>query len=374
MTLILIAITTIVSVTAMFTIPVPPEKGLYDWLQLDKMAVAAGEYWRLWTVTLLHSPTDPLHLIFNMYALWLAGTIVERWYGSIRFLAFYLACAAAGSTASFVFGGDVPSVGASGAIFGLFGILLAAGRVHHPVDRQSRGIVSQLVVLVIINIAFGFASGGSIDNAAHLGGLAAGLFIGALVPPTAVPTLSSLWQRPVEPGVGAATTTAPGVRRGRRRARGRHRRGRRDRPRDRAAPGEPGPEPARERRDSRGRDRRVVAGQTGGVSAAISIREAGVGERGSAPRRPTRRSRSSAPRRSRRSTLSGDIRSRTELRTCASRRSMPSARRSVTSIDSMSVVATSRSAVAPMSSTSTAGGDRPSPDEGHRSGPSRRRR
>jgi hypothetical protein len=70
--------------------------------------------------------------------------------------------------------------------------------------------MSQLVVLVIINIAFGFASGGSIDNAAHLGGLAAGLFIGALVPPTAVPTLSSLWQRPVEQGVGAATTTAPG--------------------------------------------------------------------------------------------------------------------------------------------------------------------
>jgi membrane associated rhomboid family serine protease len=210
MTMILIAITVIVSVTAMFTIPDPPEKGLYDWLQLDKMAVAAGEYWRLWTVTLLHSPTDPLHLIFNMYALWLSGSIVERWYGSIRFLAFYLACAAAGSTASFVFGGDVPSVGASGAIFGLFGILLAAGRLHHPVDRQSRGIMSQLVVLVIINIAFGFASGGSIDNAAHLGGLAAGLFIGALVPPTAVPTLSSLWQRPVEQGVGAATTTAPG--------------------------------------------------------------------------------------------------------------------------------------------------------------------
>ena len=59
-----------------------------------------------------------------MYALYLAGTIVERWYGSLRFLLFYLACAAAGSVASFVFGGDVPSVGASGAIFGLFGVLL----------------------------------------------------------------------------------------------------------------------------------------------------------------------------------------------------------------------------------------------------------
>lgn len=93
---------------------------------------------------------------------------------------------------------------------GLFGILLAAGRVHRPVDRQTAGIMRQLVVLVLINVAFGFASGGSIDNAAHLGGLAAGLWLGALVPPTAVPTLSSLWRRPVEAGVGAARTTAPG--------------------------------------------------------------------------------------------------------------------------------------------------------------------
>jgi rhomboid protease GluP len=191
LTLLIIAVTSIVSLTAYFS---AEGQQLYDLLQLDKQAVADGEYWRLWTVTLLHG--DILHLAFNMYALYLAGTVVERWYGSLRFLAFYLACAAAGSTASFVFGGDNPSVGASGAVFGLFGILLAAGRVHHPVDRQSRPIMSQLLVLVVINIVFGFASGNRIDNAAHLGGLAAGLWLGALVPPTRVPTLSSLWQRP----------------------------------------------------------------------------------------------------------------------------------------------------------------------------------
>jgi hypothetical protein len=145
-----------------------------------------------------------------MYALYLAGTIVERWYGSIRFGAFYLACAAAGSTASFVFGGDAPSVGASGAVFGLFGILLAAGRLHHPVDPQSRGVVSQLMFLVLINIVFGFASGGSIDNAAHLGGLAAGLWLGALVPPTGVPTMSALWHRPGETRAAVGRATAPG--------------------------------------------------------------------------------------------------------------------------------------------------------------------
>jgi membrane associated rhomboid family serine protease len=190
-TLAIVALSSVVSLTALFSVD---RQAIYDLLQLDKPAVAAGEYWRLWTVTVLHG--DLLHLLFNMYALWLAGPIVERWYGRVRFLAFYLACAAGGSVASFVFGGDVPAVGASGAIFGLFGILLAAGRLHNPVDRQSRALVGQIGMLILLNLAFGFASGGSIDNAAHLGGLVSGLWLGALILPTGVPTLSSLWQRP----------------------------------------------------------------------------------------------------------------------------------------------------------------------------------
>ena len=72
-------------------------------------AVHDGQYYRLVSSAFIHYGL--LHLAFNMYALYLAGTIVERWYGSIRFGAIYLACAAAGSTASFVFGGDAPSVG-----------------------------------------------------------------------------------------------------------------------------------------------------------------------------------------------------------------------------------------------------------------------
>jgi rhomboid protease GluP len=193
-TMILITATVIVSASALLS-----DDGdlLYQTFQLDKALVAQGEYWRLFTVTLLHGSF--LHLLFNMYALYLAGPIVERWYGSIRFLLFYLACAAAGSVSSFVFGGDAPSVGASGAIFGLFGLLLAAGRVHHPVDRGSRALVGQLGMLILINIAFGFAVTG-IDNAAHLGGLAAGLFLGALIPPTRVQTMSTLWQRGADAG------------------------------------------------------------------------------------------------------------------------------------------------------------------------------
>jgi membrane associated rhomboid family serine protease len=191
-TTVLIAASVIVSLTALLS-----DEGsfLFDAFQLDKGAVATGEYWRLLTVTLLHGSL--LHLAFNMYALYLAGPIVERWYGSTRFLLIYLACAAAGSVGSFVFGGDAPSVGASGAIFGLFGVLLAASRLHHPVDRQSRMLVSQLGMLILINIAFGFAVRG-IDNAAHLAGLAAGLWLGAVLPPTRVQTLASMWQRVTE--------------------------------------------------------------------------------------------------------------------------------------------------------------------------------
>jgi membrane associated rhomboid family serine protease len=194
LTTILIAATVVVSLSALWS----AEGGvLFEAFQLDKAAVAAGEYWRLWTVTLLHG--NELHLFFNMYALYLSGRIVERWYGWSYFLVFYLTCAAAGSIGSFVAGGEVPSVGASGAIFGLFGLLLAAGRFHHPVDRQGRALVGQLGMLILINLVFGFAVPG-IDNAAHLGGLIAGLWIGALIPPTRVPTMASLWQRPVDAG------------------------------------------------------------------------------------------------------------------------------------------------------------------------------
>ena len=196
--MILLAATVIVSLTAILS---AEGRGLFEALWLDKTRVAAGEYHRLWTVTLLHGSYGPrtfapsiAHLFFNMYALYLVGPIVERWYGSLRFLLFYLACAAGGSVASFAFGGVLPSVGASGAIFGLFGLLLSANRLHHPVDRQSSMLVGQLGMLILINIGFGFVIP-NIDNAAHIGGLATGLWIGALIPPTRVRTLASLWQR-----------------------------------------------------------------------------------------------------------------------------------------------------------------------------------
>ena len=195
-TIALVAITTIASLVVDFAGPEGAQLG--NLLALDKVAVAQGEIWRLWTVTLVHAPLDvmPFHLLFNMYALWLAGPFVEQLYGRWRFLAFYLVFAAGGSLLTFALGESPGGVGASGAIFGLFGLLFAAQRIHHPVlDRQSRAFLGQLGGLLAINLLFGFVVRG-IDNFAHIGGLISGVWLGLLLAPTNVPTLRSLWRRP----------------------------------------------------------------------------------------------------------------------------------------------------------------------------------
>ena len=207
LTWLIIGLTVVVSFMAMS----PEGSFLYGVLELDKRAVADGEYWRLWTVTLVHDPGNLLHLFFNMYALYICGPLIEQLYGSRLFLGFYLLFAAAGSVGSFVFGGDLPSVGASGAIFGLFGLLLAASRTHHPVlDRQGRSLVGQIGMLIVLNLILGFALGARIDNAAHVGGLLAGLWLGALIVPGRVSTLRGMWQRPAgQEGAGRPSLVLP---------------------------------------------------------------------------------------------------------------------------------------------------------------------
>jgi membrane associated rhomboid family serine protease len=197
-----VAFTVIVSLTANFA--GPAGDALFNLLALNKPLLAAGELWRLWTVVLVHAPLQemPLHLLFNMYFLFLAGPFVERLYGRWAFLGTYLLFAAGASLTSFAFSDAPVSVGASGAIFGLFGFLAAADMLHRPVlDRQMRGFLGQLVGLVVINLILGFIIPG-VDNLAHIGGLVTGLVIGVLFAPTRVPTLRSLWVRPgPTPGV-----------------------------------------------------------------------------------------------------------------------------------------------------------------------------
>lgn len=217
----IIAVTVVVSFTAWAGFsesPTAVDYGpLYPLLWLDKSAVAAGELWRLVTVILVHAP-DPtfffIHLGFNMYALYLVGPVVEAIYGGPRMLFMYLACAVTASTASFVVGPSGYATGASGAVFGLFGVLLVASRVHHPVvDRRRRAILTQVGSLIVINLLLGFGLAGSgtvnIDNAAHIGGLLGGLWLGLILLPAGAPTLSALWHNP--DGSSGARRVAPVV-------------------------------------------------------------------------------------------------------------------------------------------------------------------
>src|SRR5690606_21968649 len=135
------------------------------------------------TVVLVHGGI--LHLGFNMYALFIVGPIVEQLYGHARFLLIYILCALGGSAASYVFSDARWSVGASGAVFGLFGMLLVADRVHKPaLTRNARNLTAQIGGLIAINLVIGFVATG-IDNAAHIGGLLAGAVLGLVMVPIA---------------------------------------------------------------------------------------------------------------------------------------------------------------------------------------------
>ncbi|MGZ6214281.1 MAG: rhomboid family intramembrane serine protease, partial [Candidatus Limnocylindria bacterium] len=94
-------------------------------------AVAAGEWWRLITGAFLH--LGLLHIGFNMYALWLFGPIIEQMYGHIEYAVIYLLCALGGNVLTILFAPNVPALGASGAIFGLFGLAFIVSRRRHLV-------------------------------------------------------------------------------------------------------------------------------------------------------------------------------------------------------------------------------------------------
>jgi len=191
MTYVIIAVTSVVSLAAM-----TGDGSLENQLALLPLAVAHGDYYRLLSVALVHDPTDIFHLLFNMYALWFAGQLVERMYGPWMTLALYLISGVAAGAASFALGSIGGSVGASGAIFGLFGVVLVATRFHHAIlDAQSRAIAAQVGFLIVLNLVLGLTGIlGNIDNFGHAGGLLAGLWLGLLIPPGQVQTLGSMWQ------------------------------------------------------------------------------------------------------------------------------------------------------------------------------------
>ena len=131
--------------------------------------VADGEYHRLFTAMFMHFGL--IHLLFNMWALWILGRALESMFGPARFLAIYLVCGLGGNVAAYLFQPGALSAGASTAIFGLFAVLFVA-------LRRPRLSTSSVLPVIVINLIFTLTVPG-ISIAGHLGGLVTGGLVGA---------------------------------------------------------------------------------------------------------------------------------------------------------------------------------------------------
>lgn len=136
---------------------------------VNRDLIISGQYYRLFTGMFLHA--NIIHILFNMYALYVIGMQLESFLGKAKYLFVYLLSGLSGSMLSIFFDNGF-SVGASGAIFGLLGSLLYFG-FHYRVYLDSV-IKSQIIPLIVLNLLIGFMSTG-IDNWAHIGGLIGGI-------------------------------------------------------------------------------------------------------------------------------------------------------------------------------------------------------
>lgn len=134
------------------------------------LGVVAGEWYRLITAALLHGSV--FHLLFNGYAMYVLGTQLERWLGHGRFLALWVLGALSGSVLSLLVAPHQLSVGASGAIFALFGAVFVVG-------RRLRLDLRMVGVLLVVNLVLTFLVP-QISWTAHIGGLVAGFLVGAV--------------------------------------------------------------------------------------------------------------------------------------------------------------------------------------------------
>lgn len=147
---------------------------------LYRGAVLRGDVWRLlWTV-FLHA--DLVHFLFNTYALYKIGIYVENYFGQQKFLLVYVLTGLAASLAS-ILNADMYSVGASGAIFGLLGLLLGNNLRKNVYAMDLPIDTTQLIIIVGINLFLGFTIP-QIDNAAHIGGLIAGMGLAYIIDPS----------------------------------------------------------------------------------------------------------------------------------------------------------------------------------------------
>jgi membrane associated rhomboid family serine protease len=167
------AVTTILAINIAMFIAQQFLPGVTARLLLIPEAVDAGQWWRLLTPMVLHGGF--LHIALNSYVLYIFGPNVEQAFGTVRFVAIYVISGFLGCVASYVIPPDVPSLGASGAIFGLAGVLF----VYLFRRRSSvfiREYLRSITTFIVANLIIGFVLPG-IDNLAHLGGLIGGALL-----------------------------------------------------------------------------------------------------------------------------------------------------------------------------------------------------
>ena len=138
--------------------------------------VKKGEYYRLFTCIFLH--IGIMHLLCNMYSLYIIGREVESLFGKIKYIIIFILSGISGSIMSLAFTHNTISAGASGAIFGLLGALLYFG-IHYR-TYLGEAIKRSVVPIIVVNLIIGFLAEG-IDLAAHIGGLVGGVLVAMMV-------------------------------------------------------------------------------------------------------------------------------------------------------------------------------------------------
>jgi rhomboid protease GluP len=141
-------------------------------LDKNNALIVQGQVWRLFTPIFLHGSI--LHIAVNMYALFFFGRMIERYYGRLRYLGLFILSGFTGNVISFMFTPN-PSLGSSTSIFGLLGavgVLIYQNR--QIFGQNARQVLSQVVIIAVINLIIDLAPGSGIDYWGHIGGLVGG--------------------------------------------------------------------------------------------------------------------------------------------------------------------------------------------------------
>ena len=157
----------------------PETQDLFEWGGNFRQAVVAGEWWRLFTYMFLHA--GAMHLLMNMYALLYIGMYLEPLMGRLRFASAYVLTGICAGLLSVAMHDHSVGVGASGAIFGMYGIFLSMLTTSHIEKTTRKTMLRSILFFVVFNLIMGLQ--GNTDNAAHIGGLLSGIIIGYIYYP-----------------------------------------------------------------------------------------------------------------------------------------------------------------------------------------------